>query len=77
MNARPESLADRAVSMVAIIEEVGLMLSGINDIGEASGFCAEHDDIVNDAHAVLGMLRKRAYTLKRRFERTKAEVKHD
>jgi len=71
--SRNESLADKAVSMVALVEEVTLMLSGTNDIGDASGFCAEHDDIVNDTHAILGMLRKRAYTLKRRFERTNAK----
>lgn len=65
-----ESLADKAVSMLSIINEVEVLLYGINDIGEYTGFCDEHSNIVNDAHDNLGMIRKRAYSLRKRINRT-------
>lgn len=61
------SLADRAVSLCALIAENEQMLDKVNDYGDPTGFCAEHDQIVNDAHNLIGMLSARAYTLKRRF----------
>ena len=66
----PESLAEKAVSTVAIIDDVRRMLADVNDYGEPTGYCQEHSDIVEDAHAFLGALRRRAYTLRKRIERS-------
>lgn len=70
-----ESLADKAVSTVAAIDAIEVMLEGVNDYGDATGYCQEHADLVEDAHAFLGTLRRRAYTLRKRFERNKALAK--
>ena len=66
-----ESLADKAISTLAAIADLERMLADVNDFGDPTGYCQEHMDIAEDAHAFLGTLRRRAYTLKRRFERNK------
>jgi hypothetical protein len=66
-----ESLADKAVGTVAAIAALESMLEGVNDYGDATGYCQESADIVEDAHVFLGTLRRRTYTLRKRFERNK------
>lgn len=63
-----ESLADKAAAVIATIGEIEQMLVGINDYGDPTGYCKEHENILEDAHSCLGSLRRRALTLKRRFE---------
>lgn len=79
-----ESLSDKAVSTVAAIIEAEKLLRETNDYGEATGYCAELDQLQNDAAAHLGTLRARAYMLKRRFalaqddkERASASAQRD
>jgi len=67
-----ESLADKAVSTVAAIAELERLLAEVNDFGDPTGYSQELMDIGEDAHAFLGTLRRRAHTLKRRFERNQA-----
>lgn len=64
-----ESLNDKAVRMLANVAACERMLANVNDIGEATGFCDEHGQIVNDAHDLLGGLNARAHRLQKRFER--------
>jgi hypothetical protein len=73
MMANHETLADRAVSMAGAIAHLEEMLKGVNDYGDSTAYCAEADQIANDAHAQLGMLRSRAYALKRRWMLAEAE----
>ncbi len=63
-----ESLAEKAVSTVAAIADLKRMLADVNDYGEPTGYCQECHDLENDAGEFLGTLRRRAFTLKRRFE---------
>ena len=70
--AERESLADKAVSTVAAISEIERLLHGTNDFGDATGFCEEYQTLSDDASDALRMLRRRAYILKKRFERTNA-----
>jgi hypothetical protein len=71
--AQHESLSDRAVSMAAAIMEAETLLRQVNDYGEGTGYCAELDQLQNDALAQLGALRARAYGIKRRFTLAQAE----
>ena len=68
-----ESMSDKAVSTVASILELESLLRGTNDYGEATGYCEELDQLQNNALAQLGVLRARAYMLKRRFKLAQAE----
>ncbi len=71
-----ESLSDKAVSALALLKEVERALEGINDYGEATGFCDEQEQLVNDFHAALGSLLCRASRLKQRVKRyNEAEAK--
>jgi hypothetical protein len=66
-----ESLNDKAVSALAMMKEVERALEGVNDYGEATGFRDDHDQLVNDFHSVLGMMRSRASRLIQRANRHK------
>lgn len=61
-----ESLNDVAVGTLALVDWFKEGLRGINDFGEVTGLQDEYEQIVNDAHALLGTLRSRAFKLKRR-----------
>ena len=64
-----ESLSDRAVSTVARILELDVLLRHVIDYGSADGFCAEKDQIENDAMQQLLMLRSRANALNYRIQK--------
>jgi hypothetical protein len=66
-----ESLNDKAVSALALMKDVESALEGVNDYGEATGFRDDHDQLVNDFHSVLGMMRARASRLIQRANRHK------
>jgi hypothetical protein len=70
-----ESLAEKAVRVLAIIAANETMLHRVNDIGDATGYCQEHAQIVNDLHAVLGSFGARAYNLKQRYDRSDRDNK--
>lgn len=64
-----ETLSEKAVRAVAMIDAIEKQMHGINDYGEASGLCDEQDQLVNDFHAVLGSIRARASRLATRITR--------
>lgn len=71
--AERESLADKAVRVVAAVTALKVTLQGVNDYGDATGYCQEHEQIWNDLDAQLGMLGARAYRLQRRYERAQMD----
>jgi hypothetical protein len=66
---KEESIADKAVSAIAIVSSIEREMQGINDYGEVTGFCDEQDQLVNDFHALLGSLRARASRLQSRLRK--------
>jgi hypothetical protein len=64
-----ESLNNKAVSTLAVFISVKQRMNGVNDYGEATGFCAENDQLVQDFDAALGSLRARASQLNGRLKR--------
>ena len=69
-----ESLADKAVAAVAAVAALETMLGDVNDYGEATGYRYESDQICNDLHAQLGMIRARATWLRHRYERAQRDA---
>jgi hypothetical protein len=70
-----ESINDKAVTVLGAIRDIEALLPSPNDIGEPSGFHDEFDALVNDTHAMLGMLRNRARILKVRLERNSSTIR--
>jgi hypothetical protein len=66
------SINDDAVRACALLAELSEELKGINDYGENTGFCDDQDDLVNDAHATIRTISRRASRLLRRIRRHKA-----
>lgn len=64
-----ESLSDKAMRAVAMIDAIEKQMKGVNDYGEATGFCDEEEQLVNDFHAMLGSIRARASRLGTRLTR--------
>jgi hypothetical protein len=69
-----ESLSDKAVRVLAAIDANEVMLHRVNDIGDATGYCQEHAQIVNDLHSVLGTFGARTYNLKQRYDRSERDA---
>lgn len=67
-----ESLSDKAVSAIALINEIDKEMAGVNDYGESTGFCDDHNQLVDDFHSTLGSLRARASRLKSRLAKHRA-----
>lgn len=65
-----ETLEEKTMSMLLTLRELNDGLSNVNDIGDATSFCEENDQIREDAFSFMGMLRSRAAKLQRRIKRT-------
>lgn len=64
-----ESLNDKAMRALAAIDSINRQMADVNDYGDATGFCEDHDQLVNDFHAMLGSIRARASRLGTRLTR--------
>jgi hypothetical protein len=64
-----ESLSEKAVRAIAMVNQIEQAMQGVNDYGEATGFCDEQEQLVNDFHAALGSIRGRASRLATRLQR--------
>lgn len=64
-----ESLNDKAVSTLSMARDVARLMEGVNDYTGDTGFCDEHDQIINDFHSHLGSIRARLSRLQRRLEK--------
>ena len=77
-----ENLNDKVVRMLRLIGEAEKAMEGINDYGEASGLCDEHDQIHNHAFAQISMLCARFSQCVTRAQRHKkaqssANIRHE
>lgn len=66
-----QSLNDKAIEALALIKEVGEAMQGINDYGEATGFCDDQEGLLQDADSMVTQISRRAYRLKLRIRRQK------
>lgn len=62
-----DSIPEKAAELHSTMKVIRDLSHGINDYGDITGFCEEHDQIVNDAHALIGSLLCRATLLRRRL----------
>ena len=69
-----ETLNDRAISTMMEIQKAREAIQPFNDYGDATGFCDEHDQLHNDAWAILGSIRARASRLQLRVKRHARDV---
>ncbi len=67
-----ESLSDKAVSAIALLNEIEQEMADVNDYGEITGFCDDHNQRVDDFHSALGSLRARASRLRSRLKKRPA-----
>lgn len=64
-----ESLNDKAISTLTMAKRVYQIMEGVNDYTKGTGFCDEHEQIINDFHSHLGSIRARLSRLERRLEK--------
>jgi hypothetical protein len=62
-----ESLLEKSTAILKSVEDVEKLLKNTMDVGESTYFQEEKNQIVNDLHNQLDMLRSRIRRLKRRF----------
>ncbi len=66
-----QPINDRAIELLIDLAKTVSAAEGINDFGEATGFCDELDQLTNDTFHSFVSLRSRAHKLRRRIEKHK------
>lgn len=69
-----ESIHERAIITMMELQKAKEVIQPFNDYGDTTGFCDEHDQLHNDAWAVLGSIRSRACRLSTRVKRHERDI---